>query len=402
MKTNMMTIVLKWSLIFSSFCFHSVQAQVLEKVFTHEFEISENAVIHLNGPRNFNMEGHGTMSFGTEENNYVVKGKDWKPVLKIDQDFQINTWEDKKIKQVVEVKLLMADQAKGKELLEKLNVIPKEHATGNLEVDCSLNIKHFKIVNGFLRKDRSTIELNDGSIYPILKLEIKASVTVPKTNTLKVNLKYMNTTIQEHEGKIQGEITGGTLEAKKLQFLNAKFNLVTIYIDEITEFRVMSTQSKFNLGKVRKMMTMSSLSKYNIQKVDTLLISHSETEKYTIRTVKRIVSSGSTFTDFHIDKVQDFLDIRAGSGDIFIDHISSGFRRVALSNHFSTIRLGLQNNENYIITNYKNLFTSYKYPDGLVPIKYKQQQLTKSLLMGNKDKAGQIEIQCESCKVFFD
>ncbi len=403
MKTNMMQIVQPLSLIFSLF-FVSISclpAQVLTKTYVNEINVSDDARINVQGPRSFDMEGHGTMSFTNEGNNYVVKGKNWEPIIVIDGEFQINTWEEKKVKQSIEIKLETSDPSEGPELLAKLNPLLKENAAGRVDVSCNLNIQKFLLANGFFRRDRSTLYMKDGSNYEIKKLEIAATLYVPKTNFLELNVIHMITNLGDHTGKVKAHISMGILNTGNLNDLEADLIFSTANLKEVNKISIDSKSSTFNIKQAATLKGRSEFSKFILGKIGQLELSYSGNDQFSIKEVKDFKVPESTFSNYNITTLLNSLEINAKSGDVLVGTIKEGFDHISLTNTFSTINLGVEHTKNYIIKAHDNIFTSYDYPDGLLT--QKGDKKTRSVfLMGDQSKAGIIKIKCESCKVFFD
>ncbi len=403
MKTNMIKTVRKLSLSFSlliiSIGVHN--AQVLEKVYTSEIDISKNAKIFVNGPKNFDIEGHGTLSISSEDQKYVIKGKDWKPIVKIDQDFKINTWDESKVKQLIQLKVETVNPNQGQELLKKLQLTLEENAAGIVNINCNLGMEKIEIVNGFFRKDRTTLSLKDGSSYDIKKLEVSATLFIPKTNDLELDLRFISTTLGEHTGKVKARLNNAGFNSESVNELDLKIAFSTVRLQEINQLKLDSESSQLSIKNIDKLQATSSFSKYILGSVDQLILEKSSSDNFSIKEVKDIRSTASTFSDFRITNLFKNLDIKANSGDIVVDYIKQGFEKIQLNNSFSTISLGVEETTDYTIEVFNNPFTSYDYPKGLIETK-KEDDTGAYLLKGNKSKAGIIQIRCESCKVLFD
>lgn len=403
MKTNMMKMIRQLSLTFSitAFVVGSLCAQEAEKTFVNEINVSEDTKIFVNGPNNFDMEMHGTMSISSEDNKYVIKGKDWKPVVKIEQDFQIYTWKEHKVKQTIIIKVETVEPGKSQELINKLEPRLEENAAGQVYVNSNINIKKFELVNGFFRRDRSTLTLTDGSKYDIKKLEIKASATIPESNDLDIDLRFTKATLGTHTGKINAVVHHSGLKANQINELDVELVFSTLNVKSAKVIHYRSENGTFNLRDVENLKGKSTFSKYLLGNIDHFELNESQADQITIKVVNSLDSKSATFTNFQITTLTKHLLVNAQNGDLFVSNINEGFEKIEVENVFSTINLGVKTAKNYFIEEHKNIFTSYDFPAGLM-VMGKTDNGNKSYLMGNKNKAGKIIIKCESCKVFFD
>ena len=145
----------------------------------------------------------------------------------------------------------------------------------------------------------------------------------------------------------------------------------------------------------------SALTKYFIGNVGKINIIETANDQFRIREVDDVISLKSTFSDYKIEQLNNSARFRCRSGDVKIARIEAGFRFVDIENMTSNIELGIKNTPNYLLNLYKNKYSEYAELSSLSLLQ-KEEDWREIYLQGNREKAGEIQVRCESCKVTFN
>ena len=149
------------------------------------------------------------------------------------------------------------------------------------------------------------------------------------------------------------------------------------------------------------MKVLSSQSTYRIDTVSVLKIQESKNDKFLLGKVGKMESLYSFFSDYKIDALNQSLNLKSKNGDLFIREIETDFTKIDIINDVSSINLGIQKLEDCILSFKQFPETALKKPNNFKAL---ENDIfgSQTLLKGNKEKAGKINIRCNLCEVKFN
>lgn len=432
MKRNIIPKALRWSLIYSiislaMLCQGELLAQEISKTFTKELKVAPYSKIISKGPRNMAYASDGRMSSSTKDNKYVLipGGNDDVPALII-KDYQVFTWEENKIRQIVQIGIVPDEDTpdEAQKLMDKLKIRLTHHADGSIPIDDNLNIAKFGFVNGFFKRNTNTVTLENGEKFRVKSLTIASQIYIPEESNLNLNIELVGAKIGDIKGKLYlncqgGSIQGGHIKEMKASFIYAKVNFKRIdsawmntqfakisaekvdYLeigteDLIEELDLDPRRERASRSALWGTNSLSTTSTYRLNSLGTLDIVETVNDKFFLGSVEALKSQNSTFSNYEIDKLGKDLNLRSKNGDLTIKSVSQGFNSLKLENSISTIVIGLEKTEDYRIELFRNNYTEYEFPEELSSLRESYQ---KPYLKGDKTKAGKITLGCESCKI---
>ena len=423
MKKSINLLDLVCPLIFSLFFSITIDAQTISKTFTKEIQASEGGSVFLEG-RSLKFYMSGTIHSSRNDEGYVLKSKKNEPPVLVIANLKVKTWDKPIVKQQITINVTPTSggQKIAADLLKNLELNLLENSEKIIAANNNLNIKRFEMINGIFRRDRNSVVLENDKTFDFEKLEITSILTIPKSHNLDVKLENMNLEMDELDGYLKIGSTGGSLKAKKLNILEANLMFGNIDVKEINKAIINAHVSHVTIGKVneltlgstqiaieqalgmlftRRVSDLSSQSTYKIDTVNVLKIQESKNDKFLLGKVGNIESLYSFFSDYKIDALNQSLNLKSKNGDLFIGEIETDFKKIDIFNDVSSINLGIQKLENCLLSLKQYRETELKLPNNFKALENGIFG-SKTLLKGNKEKAGKINIRCNQCDVKFN
>lgn len=402
-------------------------AQSLSRTYSKEIQVMDTVTIHSKGSLDLNWEMHGEIhSKGTADGYEMISGSAKSPITIKLHHYHIHTWEKDQIQQSLKITVTPDEDhpEDAKRLLDRLQINLESNEASSITIDDNMNIKKMKFTNGWFRADKNTIILDDESVYHFASLEISPALYIPKTSNLNLITDYIGVIIGDLEGRLVIKSIGGKVQANNVQHLKAMLRHCMVRFNHIGLAEVNAEATEFSAEHIDKMIVgslalakyaafeespslfslkstgYSALNKYFLGHVGQLSVAETTSDEFQIASVDKLISLQSTFSNYHIDELKKILEISVRSGDVNIGSISEGFGHMDIFNTISTITLGLKKTNHFNLSTYANPFTTYTIPSYLQQIEQQKGQ-KKNYLQGDKEKAGKIDIRCESCKVIF-
>ena len=389
------------------------------KVYTKDLEVSPSTTIVTKGPRNFSINMHGTMTMDDTDYAFSISGRNEYPVLVIVKSLVVETWD----KDIVRQEVSLDVQAKTKEdvtrLENELAITIVESASGEVAIDCNMNIERFRMKNGLFIGDQCWLELENGKTLDLVSLEIQTKLYIPKTSNFRLNGEYADLKIGELDGALHLNLSDGSLDAKKLNELYINAVSCELHLGEIQNATINAKSSKIKATKIQTLvinenenpgkdmdvwlshdeLNSSALNKFDLKQVNYLEILNSENDQFTINEIDEMRVSNSIFSNFSINKLNKSLKINSKSGDLIIYDIDPGFENIDINSQISTISLNLNALPNYNLIIPKNEQLTYNSPIGVAS--HNKTSWKDSYVKGSQD-GGNVEINCSRCKLKFD
>lgn len=318
------------------------------------------------------------------------------------KNIEIHTWNQNKVKQVIELTIEPIDTTKLKELINELKSVDiKSNSKGNIELPYNLNIEKRGVINDKkikTRKGEYTIALKNGKIFTVKKFEISIVFYVPQNNELDLKSAFSNISLGNLSNKAKLNLSSVTLKANNINDLELEASFSKIWLSNVNNAVFNTSSCESNSINITKAEILSAFSKFNFTKVGNLNIQKSSSDIFTLSEIEVITSKNTVFTSFLIGELKDLMDISSKNGDITIDKVNQSFSQINISNVFSTITIGTLSCNAFIL-NTNTKFTEFKLPDDLKLLKYNE--TVKSFYKGSKSSNQKITINCTSCNVNF-
>lgn len=396
----------------------SGMAQSITKTFVKEIEVGAESTVVTNLPTTMDMYMHGTITMDNTPDGRLIYGKGDTPVLSQATKYVISTWDKNVIKQTVEISIIPEERAEAEAFLNALEMQILNNGNDNYNIDCNLNIWKMEMKNSFFSKDKTYFILNGGQKFNIKGLTIKSSLTIPKSNNLKIEGSFAGISVGDLDGELEAnlkscQISGGDIRSVTGTFLNCysvQFGTVEnvnfsaknaeIGFKEVATmqigFKSMKGVCELPFNKVAN----SSLNKYYFKKVGELTVAESANDNFEIDEIDNLAVPHAVFSNFRIGQLNKELYLQVSSGDLTLSKIAAGFESVMINNKTSTIILGTASDCSYTLDAYRNDVSEFLLPKSAKAID-KDKGMSSTYLKGDKATAGKITILCEQCKVVF-
>ena len=402
-----------FSLILLIFCVNISFSQTITKQYEEEISVSAGSRIFIEGPGNLPFQSEGKLKVNTL-NGYALEPRDNEGVAAfVAKKLDIKTSNNNMLKQVVTVKVIPHEKSKNdaKALVEaiKLNILKE----GNqYRIDNNFNIQRLSFKNGFFQGTKNIVILDDGSTFNVRSIEISAILLVPDDVTLSVTSKYIDVAIENFGGIIDINADKSIVRLNNVNKLNGRFNSCKVNFNSIDNANIIAYNSTINGNSVNLLdlgtevivlkeslfenTKKASLSTYKISTVERLNIIETSNDEFKIEEVGSIDVKSSHFSNYEIKRLKKELFIKAKNGNITIDIISKDVTKLEIDNQISTINLGVQELDSYLIN-----FPKLVYSEKTIPTDAKKVTqgegiaFSKGITKGN----GLISISCKNCKI---
>lgn len=311
----------------------------------------------------------------------------------------IHTWNQNKVKQVVEITVDPVDSTKARELVKEFNFEIKTTLLGNIDLTYDLGIKQMgELTDGRIKtkKGEQTIVLDNGRIYTVKKLNVSIVLYIPRNNELVLKGRFSNISLDNLSNKVTLNLNGVTLKANDVKDLELDASFSKIWFSSVNNAVFETRNCEINANGLEKTEIESSFSKFNITKAGNLKIQSSTSDTYTIREIEVISGQNTSFTNYTIGELKKSMNISSQNGDIVIENLSTAFSQIDISNTFSTIKIGTLNTDGFIL-NANTEFTEFNFEKDIKLLMTKDD--IKTFYKGSKSAKQEINIECKSCNV---
>lgn len=401
-----------YSLILLLVCVNASYSQGITKQYERVLNVSPDSKIYVKGAGSLPFQSEGSLKVNTVD-GYAIEPRDNKGVAAfIANKLDIKTSNDNTVKQLVTVKVIPHEKDKNdaKALLEaiRINILS---SSDQYEIDNNLNIERLSFKNGFFKGTQNLVVLDNGKSYNVRGIEISATVVVPHNSTLAVMSKYIDIAIEDFAGALNINADKSVLDLGNVSELNGRFNSCKVNFKHIDKAHLVAYNSTINgnainfldLGTeqiVKESLFNStkkaSLSTYTINTVGKLNVLETSNDEFNLGEVGSIDVQTSHFSNYNVKRLQSELSIRAKNGNISIDAISKNVTKLDINNQVSTISLGVQELDDYIIS-----FPNLEYTEKIIPSSAKE--ISNGDLIayqkGSGRNKGIISISCKNCKI---
>lgn len=387
-------------------------SQALTKQYEKVLSVSSDSKIYVKGAGNLPFQSVGNLKVNTVD-GYAIEPRDNKGIAAFSANrLDIKTSDDNTVKQIVTVKVIPheKDINDAKALLEAIKINISSNSN-QYKIDNNLNIERLSFKNGFLKGTQNFIVLDNGNSYNVRGIEISATVIVPETVTLSIASKYIDIAIEDFAGILNIDADKSVLDLGNVSELNGRFNSCKVNFKRIEKVHLVAyntsikgnTVNFLDLGTeqiVKESLFNStkkaSLSTYILDTVGKLNVIETSNDEFNIGEIGSIDVQASHFSNYNVKRLKNELSIKAKNGNVSIDAISKDVTKLDINNQVSTISLGVQELDDYIIS-----FPNLEYTEKVIPSSAKEISNGGiiSYQKGNGKNRGIMSISCKNCKI---
>ena len=197
-------------------------------------------------------------------------------------------------------------------------------------------------------------------------LQIKYSVSMPKTVPLNLSNKYGNVFIDELVSTSTIDVKYGKLTANKILH-DSRQPLTKIYLSysngSIQETKWIEADIKYSKIIINESKALAIMSKYSKLSITngSSVVSDSKYDTYEITKLVNFVTTAA-YGHFNINELSGKLQVDSKYTDVIVDHISPGFELIKVNNSYGTFKLGIDPAASYKINGYSK-YCNIVYPE---------------------------------------
>lgn len=178
---------------------------------------------------------------------------------------------------------------------------------------------------------------------------IDYKVLMPSKNPLKLNLKYGNIYIANHDGKLSLNLSNGDLKAHNLM---GETNMEIVFgdasIHSLNKSILKHNYGTLDLNNVSELSITSQSAEFFIEEANELVID-SKRDKYHINEVSSMTGSGY-FSRINIDYVTSKVDLKTRYGSLKLEKLNSKVSGINLVTTNTTVNLDLEDDNSYFFS----------------------------------------------------
>ena len=230
------------------------------------------------------------------------------------------------------------------------------------------------------------------------KINVSYEIRVPKSLRLRIDSKYGDIYIDQHDGRVGIELSHGNLRANSLgevEYLRTNFG--DVYINSVESLEGSLLFSQIEIEKATKIDIVSKSTGFEIESVEALQMSSSN-DKIDIDEVGHFGFTGS-LSKVNIDELTKSSNISLKYGKVKIKKIHKDVCSFMATATRCTLELGLDKEGNKNIT---GMIGEGEIQNLNPLLKIKSKYLNLSAVMGNIDKANcTYQLSCQKTKLYF-
>lgn len=371
--------------------------QHIQHKIERELFLSNTGSIKVNGPKSVRVTGNGTIYTSQIGDKYIVSRKNDTPhIYRIDKKLVLHTWDKNLVKQVSTISFSCKTAEQEKQLRAALAINLAENAAGIVEIDCELNIAKFQVENGWFSTENNHIILDNGKAYPINYLSISTALYIPINSQIVIDSEENDIILDRHEGAIEIQTVGGSLEANEIRNLKGNFEFTEINVQQLGNASLVLQNSSLKANSITKLKLKSAVSKLEVNTIEELDISKSLNDQFYLESVKSLKATNSVFSNYHLASCIESLDMTLKSGDLDIKNFGPSMKFAFIKNQNAKAQINLENLESYslIIDSFKQ--SKYRLPDNFIFTKSDDQAVYK---WGEHPEKTKIQINFIHCEV---
>ncbi|MBN2682753.1 MAG: hypothetical protein JXR58_09620 [Bacteroidales bacterium] len=237
-------------------------------------------------------------------------------------------WDNSKIQIVVNITVSEKNEEKGQEKLNEIDVL---FSTSGDEIIAKTEIKNNK--SGFFKN-------TDNSNY---KLSIDYEVKLPRYTKLKIDNRYGDVTINEHNGKSDFVVKFGSFTARNLPFDESKpLSKIDVSYGKlnITKLTWADIDVSFSDANIDAFNGLELISKYTDVKIGNGSILKGKIQFGELVTGNiGTLELNSSYSDVKIGKLEKTLNLVASFGNVKILSLSKNFGGITIDSKYTDIKI---------------------------------------------------------------
>ncbi len=237
---------------------------------------------------------------------------------------QIKQWDKNEIKFDVAIRVEGSNEEKIAKMLDNINI---DFTEGEKQL-------HAETVLG----DFFSIKKLTNSLFNKGKIKINYTVHVPANVNLDLVQKNSDVFMENHDGNINLDITGGSFTAQNLNGENSfTITACTFNAQNLSDSKLVVANAKLTIENAEKLSGESRDSEFKIQVIDNLNIK-SARDKFDIKEIEYLYGSGN-FTKIEISQMGGEIDYDLRFGQINVFNINNMFSFIKIDSKHGHIGL---------------------------------------------------------------
>jgi hypothetical protein len=195
------------------------------------------------------------------------------------------------------------------------------------------------------------------------KASINFKVYVPETCHLKLENKFGNIYMTDHQGKTEIILSNGNLKAFSFTgYLDLKLDFGDVNIKMLEDAKIMASYANMEIGEANEIVLESKSSEYEIADIEKLSVV-SRRDKFDIEELAEL-SGDMSFSEIKVDYFSAESVLTTNYGDMNIGTIGAGFRKLQLDARYTDVSLNFEPDAAFLIDLEYTEKTSLSLPVG--------------------------------------
>ena len=308
---------------------------------------------------------------------------------------EVQSWEENKVKQVVEVTVACPSPGETEALLDALAVSLQLNRVNEVTIGCELNIDRFMIENGWLKPDKNTIELDDGRVFNIVYLSLSSKLYIPRQATFKLKSEWTSIGMSDHIGPVNINMHGGTFKANRLTDLKANFSSTQLEITHLKRGDLQLQAIRGSLGTVERLELSSSISTIEIGKVDTLIAENLLSDNIQLGEAGRLQLDDARFAELGIRSLTQSANLNGRNTNLSLT--GGEFQELTMDNELAVVDVQLNSKVCYLLEVVANAPEKITLPAGIKLLEQNGQR--KIYRIGTGDSPRTLKLNCQGCEI---
>jgi len=247
----------------------------------------------------------------------------------------VNTWEKDSV--VIDVEITV--YGKNGEMTEKMmrRVDIEFNRFGDfLSIETILDRN-----SGFFKEMWNSLGDYSKTLLSNNKINIDYEITIPIRSNFKLDNKFGDVFLNQHEGKLQLIVSHGDLKVNKLageSRIDLSFGKG--HFKNINQANMVLKSAELSIRDIGSLNIESSSSEIELTNVESLIL-NSRNDKISIEKV-RMISGRASFSDVAIDSIIDQVNVDLNYGEFYIASVNANFATVHLSGKSADIHLNFE------------------------------------------------------------
>ena len=397
--------------------------QRIERTYSEEIVVPSDIHVITNVPTSLDIQIDASKA---ERNNtletYSVSGKSDKERLRVHKNFEIDTWNQNKVRQEVHLVVDAKNTEIAEALLDDLAIQLRQEAGGHLVIDANMNLSGFVLKNGRIKNDHSYVILDSGKKYDVSFIQIKTMLYIPSSASLTVQGNLNHTLILgDLEGDLVldlqfGEVYGGrinNLYADLSSCYNVIFNQANNVHVNASNSHVKVGQTEMltvgkdielpnTIGAVHEKLRSNANSSMNIldfREVSEVEIHHSSNDEFLLGEITSLKAASSKFSTYRILSLLESMEFKGANGDIFISEVDGSFTMIDVENEYGELNFNIDEDSVIDLRVHNEETIEMRLPKMTKSVSDESQDISTFFIGEGNTPNATIKISCDRCEL---